>query len=103
MAGTGFPLGGANLKGTPSPVWLRFIKFVCENERIVTLVGGGDRQHPLDLPMIFQYEASTFHNVRIVIDRFGIDVFPGFGFVYELHVVLKVREQLEHVDHTFTP
>ena len=38
VADPGFPVGGRGL-----PRWLRFENFVCQNERIWTLGGGGVR------------------------------------------------------------
>ena len=66
MADPGFPIGGVDLVGGRGlPRQLRFVKFVCQNERIGSLGGGGARRvRTLDPPMeLMECVQSKFHRI----------------------------------------
>ena len=46
-----FPVGRQSGRGRQIPTWLRFIKFVCQNERIGNL-RGVRCGYPLDPPLV---------------------------------------------------
>ena len=50
-----------------------------------------------------QHNDYTFHDLGIIIYRFGIYCFPCFGFFHKLHVIPKVREEPENIHHAFAP
>ena len=52
VADPGFPIGGCQpCRGAPTPEAATFHKFVCQNERILTLRGCTPAAPPLDLPL----------------------------------------------------
>ena len=85
VADPGFSIGGANLVGGRQlPRRLRFIKFVCRNERIWTLRGGARRRRPLDPPMYWvrktlYYDTFGYKNKSCADDVLNDKLESGIG------------------------
>ena len=90
MADPGFLVGGSSnlVRGYQLPTWLCFVKFVCQNERIVTF-GGRRVRPPLDPPLDI---LRVWFDAVLVIYWFGINI----PWNYKLWNLISTSKNLEH-------